>query len=222
MGKWWSTRWVRPFLFLPLAAHPLPLPVSTRLLLPCPQAHARGCDPSGSLFGGLLSLALSTPCPYGEIWNVLLSLAWRNKGGLKRQRCGKCPHFSKPQMCAQDCSHVCEGVWVREKREWGADGSGGQVCQPGLKNESATEKWHLSWMEGALQSFVNLCKSYFFSFFLPSFFPLSLLPFFLSCQILVAGFSCGIRDLVPWPGIKPRLPALGAWRLSHWITREAL
>ena len=26
--------------------------------------------------------------------------------------------------------------------------------------------------------------------------------------------------LVPWPGIKPRSPALGAWSLSHWTTRE--
>ena len=27
---------------------------------------------------------------------------------------------------------------------------------------------------------------------------------------------CGMWDLVPWPGIKPRSPALGAWSLSHW------
>ena len=27
-------------------------------------------------------------------------------------------------------------------------------------------------------------------------------------------------DLVPWPGIKPRIPALGARCLNHWITRE--
>ena len=26
--------------------------------------------------------------------------------------------------------------------------------------------------------------------------------------------ACGI--LVPWPGIKPRPPALGAWSLNHW------
>ena len=32
--------------------------------------------------------------------------------------------------------------------------------------------------------------------------------------------SCGMRDLVPWPGIKPWAPALGMWSLSHWITRE--
>ena len=29
-----------------------------------------------------------------------------------------------------------------------------------------------------------------------------------------------MRDIVPWPGIKPRPPALGAWSLNHWPTRE--
>ena len=32
--------------------------------------------------------------------------------------------------------------------------------------------------------------------------------------------SCGMWDLVPRPGIKPRPPALGAWSLRHWTTRE--
>ena len=32
--------------------------------------------------------------------------------------------------------------------------------------------------------------------------------------------SCGLRDLVPWPGIEPGPPALGAKSLSHWTTRE--
>ena len=31
---------------------------------------------------------------------------------------------------------------------------------------------------------------------------------------------CGIWDLVPWPGLEPGFPALGAWSLSHWTTRE--
>ena len=34
------------------------------------------------------------------------------------------------------------------------------------------------------------------------------------------GLSCGMWDLVPWPGIKPGSPALGAWSLNHWTTRE--
>ena len=27
-------------------------------------------------------------------------------------------------------------------------------------------------------------------------------------------------DLVPRPGIELRVPALGAWSLSHWTTKE--
>ena len=30
----------------------------------------------------------------------------------------------------------------------------------------------------------------------------------------------GMWDLVPWPGMEPRPPALGAWGLSHWTTKE--
>ena len=33
-------------------------------------------------------------------------------------------------------------------------------------------------------------------------------------------FSCSMWDLVPWPGIEPRHPALGAWSCSHWTTKE--
>ena len=50
------------------------------------------------------------------------------------------------------------------------------------------------------------------------------------CWILVAAhgifscsmwtLSCGMWGLVPWPGIKPGPPALGAQRCSHWTTRE--
>ena len=29
-----------------------------------------------------------------------------------------------------------------------------------------------------------------------------------------------VWDLVPRPGIEPRPPALGAWSLNHWTTRE--
>jgi len=29
-------------------------------------------------------------------------------------------------------------------------------------------------------------------------------------------------DLAPWPGIKPGLPALEAWSLSHWTNREVI
>ena len=36
----------------------------------------------------------------------------------------------------------------------------------------------------------------------------------------VPGLSCGLWGLVPWPGIEPGPPALGAWSLSHWTARE--
>ena len=32
--------------------------------------------------------------------------------------------------------------------------------------------------------------------------------------------SCGMWDLGPWPGMKPRPPALGVQSLSQWTTRE--
>ena len=38
----------------------------------------------------------------------------------------------------------------------------------------------------------------------------------MACRI----FSCSLWYLVPWPGTEPRPPALGAWSLSHWTTRE--
>ena len=40
-------------------------------------------------------------------------------------------------------------------------------------------------------------------------------------QLRHAGsFSCGMWDLVPWPGIKTGPPALGVRHLNHWTTRE--
>ena len=44
-------------------------------------------------------------------------------------------------------------------------------------------------------------------------------------QVLVAALGIfdlcrGVKDLVPWPGIKSGPPALEAWSLSHWTTRK--
>ena len=46
------------------------------------------------------------------------------------------------------------------------------------------------------------------------------------CQIVVEvhgifDLICGVWDLVP-PRVAPRPPALGAWTLSQWTTREVL
>ena len=54
------------------------------------------------------------------------------------------------------------------------------------------------------------------------------LPFFffnMFIYLTALGLSCGIFwcdmwDVVPWSGIEPGLPALGAQSLSHWTTRE--
>ena len=59
-------------------------------------------------------------------------------------------------------------------------------------------------------------------------FPWTFLPYTFSSTsfkkyfiyLAVSGLSCGMRDLVPWPGIKPGPPALGAQSLRHWTTRE--
>ena len=47
--------------------------------------------------------------------------------------------------------------------------------------------------------------------------------FIAACRIFSCGvwaLSCGMWDLVHWPGIEPTPPALGAWSLNHWTTRE--
>ena len=41
---------------------------------------------------------------------------------------------------------------------------------------------------------------------------------FFSCGMQLLG--CSVRILVPWSGIKLWPPALRAWNLSHWTTRE--
>ena len=38
-----------------------------------------------------------------------------------------------------------------------------------------------------------------------------------ACGLLV--MAC-MWDLIPHPGIEPGSPALGAWSLTHWTTRE--
>ena len=44
--------------------------------------------------------------------------------------------------------------------------------------------------------------------------------FLATCGIFNCGMWTLMQDLVPWPGIEPWPPALGAQSLSHWITRE--
>ena len=50
--------------------------------------------------------------------------------------------------------------------------------------------------------------------------PLGNLKFLTFFFLAAPGLSFSMQDLVPWPGIKPRPPALGAWSLNNWTTRE--
>ena len=43
---------------------------------------------------------------------------------------------------------------------------------------------------------------------------------YLFTYLTVAGLSCSMWDLVPWPQIEPRPPAMGAQSLNCWTTRE--
>ena len=43
---------------------------------------------------------------------------------------------------------------------------------------------------------------------------------FFLIYVTAPGLSCSTWDLVPWPGIEPSPPALGARSLSHWTTKE--
>ena len=78
----------------------------------------------------------------------------------------------------------------------------------------------------------DICTSIFFNFFffllysivlvllyidmnLPCFFF-----FFLIFVWLCQGLSCGMGDLVPWPGIEPRAPVLETQSLNPCTTRE--
>ena len=44
--------------------------------------------------------------------------------------------------------------------------------------------------------------------------------FFLNIYLAVPGLSCSMWDLVSWPRIEPRLPALGARCLIQWTPRQ--
>ena len=44
--------------------------------------------------------------------------------------------------------------------------------------------------------------------------------FIIFFYLAALDLSCSMWDLIPWPGIKPRPPTLGASGISHWTTRE--
>ena len=81
--------------------------------------------------------------------------------------------------------------------------------------------------------FFTSCTSYYLGLVVTFFFFFSIWPrlvlvvgrqfFVAACVIFSCGmrtFSWGMWNLVPWPGMEPGPPALGAQSLSHWTTRE--
>ena len=92
----------------------------------------------------------------------------------------------------------------------------------------STRLWEKTWVWVLTLSLSN-CKMKYFSrnlalFILNLFTYKYLNSFFffkyLFIYLAAPGFSCGIQDLVPWPGIEPRPSALGVCSLNHWTTGE--
>ena len=46
------------------------------------------------------------------------------------------------------------------------------------------------------------------------------LPIIIIFKIFIYLASCGMWDFVSRPGMEPMPPALEAWNLNHWTTRE--
>ena len=82
----------------------------------------------------------------------------------------------------------------------------------------------LEWVAIPFSKLSSVIPSYFpkshFYFILFIYLAVPHLSSMLNIQLQHVGLSCGMWDLVPWPGIKLRTPALGAWSLSHWAPRE--
>ena len=66
-------------------------------------------------------------------------------------------------------------------------------------------------------TFVNVPWYFFFPWY---FLILKFKKFLKFIYLAAAVLSCGMWDLVPWPGIEPGPRALGVQSLSHWTTRE--
>ena len=103
---------------LPVPAHLLPLPASTRLLLPCPQPHARGCDLSGSLFGVSYLWPSPHPAPMERSEMSFSALPGGIKGVSRDSAVESVPISLSPRWVLRSvvmCVRVCES----ERRENG-------------------------------------------------------------------------------------------------------
>ena len=85
------------------------------------------------------------------------------------------------------------------------------VCNELKKN---SDSWSL-YVLHRLKDFPWICSSrkhFHFHFFFKR--------LILYICLAVPGLCCSMQDLVSWPGIKPRSPALETQSLRHWTTRE--
>ena len=71
------------------------------------------------------------------------------------------------------------------------------MCQSGVKWTEISVLWH-SYSKGGIQQIRKQMRLFFFFLAIPG-----------TCRILV-----------PWPGIEPESPVLGAQSLNHWTTRK--
>ena len=131
----------------------------------------------------------------------LLSESWRNK--------------KASDVIPSDCEDLRTRAWIYE--------AGGGRCPCSSKENKFTLPLSFCSIQALslwMPTHIGEKKNFFFFFFLMATF---FLKFIWQCGILVLAlgiFSCSMWDLVPWLGIKPGHPALGAQSLSHWTIRE--
>ena len=162
-----------------------------------------------------LSICLSPACISNE-WTCLAPEAWP-----KRRLCS--PNFVPfyPLRNPEAVTAPAEVARLPQDPRVGAEQG---WCD---RYSLQLQLWEVMGTEHSLPPFIYLCifKYLFIYLAAPG---LSCGTWDLHCgmrDLLVVAcelFSCSMWDLVPWPGIEPGPPALGAWSLSHWTTREVL
>ena len=130
----------------------------------------------------------------------LLSESWRNE--------------KASDVIPSDCEDLRTRAWIYE--------AGGGRCSCSSKENRLTLP--LSFCSIQALSEVSGCPLTLVRRTTPfSLMAIFFFKFIWQCRILVSAlgiFSCSMWDLVPWLGIKPSHPALGAQSLSHWTIRE--
>ena len=132
------------------------------------------------------------------------------------------PHGCPPDLTSEEfCEH--------QQADRSSVGPAPRDCV-GPRNTQSCFSWRHSKTKASLGPQISLLilawgfpsSFFFFLIFIHLFIWLHRV-FVAACGIFVVAcriFSCGMWDLVPWPGIKPGPPALGGRSLNCWTTRE--